>query len=452
MDSLGGSGLSPMEILDWVTSYNEGASSPSKRNRKTHRLDSIYYYWTAQETLPLHLARKQEYVYSDTLEIEKWYVLRNGIWVPGTFRKYRLYEDSGKLAERSIHANWQGDEEAFDTVTVCSSYFYTYNQSGLLDSFKLVKNSEILFFDLFKYNEENQLINYKRFRLDWDPSLAHEITYTYNDNSALESVVEYRGGHNREFTPSDSLVYRYDITGLLTKREDYNITENGWYLKFDFSYVHDDDNLLDSVNIISYHFRNHDSIVYEVKEDHGIYFGNRVARDAFLFVQGQFGGHIYGSHMIYDLETSSDAVKYPEALADKRALDFKLDEEGVSNAFFTHNPPQGSLAIDHEAILNTFVNEYFYTDLTLSSTSDEHLQSIRLDIYPNPSSDVVSICTAELQGKSSVLSIYNVEGGLMTTSSYLCGAAISVAHYPSGLYYIQLSAAGQQYVGSFVKE
>ena len=249
------------------------------------------------------------------------------------------------------------------------------------------------------------------------------------------------------------MVYSYDTTGLLTKREDYYYTtDSGWNLKFDFSYVHDDDNLLDSVNIISYHFRNYDSIVYEVKEDHGIYFGNRVARDAFLFVQGQFGGHIYGSHMIYDLETSSDAVKYPEALADKRALDFKLDEEGVSNAFFTHNPPQGSLAIDHEAILNTFVNEYFYTDLTLSSTSDEHLQSIRLDIYPNPSSDVVSICTAELQGKSSVLSIYNVEGALMTTSSYLCGAAISVAHYPSGLYYIQLSAAGQQYVGSFVKE
>jgi hypothetical protein len=94
----------------------------------------------------------------------------------------------------------------------------------------------------------------------------------------------------------------------------------------------------------------------------------------------------------------------------------------------------GSSTYLNKAIANGFVN-----GTSVLSVNSVSVGSNQIKIYPNPSNGLFNITLFNQSNDAAIISIYNIEGKLMTTQNMdAANISIDASAYPAGLYFASI--------------
>lgn len=433
------------EQYHFVTKLNSRYSALSKRERKSHRLDSLYNHtWLDPQNSPPQLEGKQEYIYSDSLEIRKNYLKENSWstdWTPVSFAKYKLNKTTKMLECESVHLNWNGSDLAIDTLTPYSIDSFYYNQNNLLTN-HVVRNQFPLGLDSirhlveYKYDSLNRLWKSFHFLREFQSdsmTLRNTIEYGYNESGLVESFDEYRKITGIGFVRHDSIHYSYDEEGILEKRERFAPNGLGAYiLDIEEDYFYSNENKLLRKRIQRYNTATTPStkLPYYIDEN----YEDNESSSAFgdLYLDNDYFGLAYRYKWEFDIEIESDKVKLPIFLGTLSEYDYLLrSESGINN-----------MLVNLENNFQGYKVDYFYSLLETSSDDDKESEE-DYRISPNPVSNM--LCASEKLNLE--YSIYDLTGKIIDTGSFERGTnCIDISELEAGIYFFNSGNASVRFV------
>ena len=430
-------------------------NKPKSRNNSdySHRVDSIYYSWTGQGQHPLRLVRKNIFSYSDTLEINKFYSLINGC-APSIFHKHTLDRTTGKPTSFSIHDNWDGSELAFDILKPKTLTLFQYNEKQLLEKveFRTLLVHGLDFSQIehyYSYDSLDNLISRKDFRRDFETdslSLTRERRYDYNKQGLLEFVGSYPPpesiNHN---LPGDSFRYRYDSLGRVVEiRDEFHFSTDSIFLHHHSIFKYNDleqtkQEIITPANFsapLSYDFSRH--YTFHTNGDPLVI--DTWAREPFYNVLDSLKA--WGYIRAYN-NISNQNIQYPEYLAEHRLWKNGIKFERAYNNYVV---PFCGQPADPDG----YQIDFFYTDLSLSST-DDNREELDVSIFPNPAQNSISIQTDDIVGSLS-LQLYDINGRQILQQAVSSGNDVDIATLTKGIYVYKLSNDTGSATGKLVVE
>jgi len=448
--------LSAQSHYEYVQLLNSYGKSVSQRNRKTHRLDSVYRYSTKNATQPLDIVGRSLFEYSDTVLIEKQSVLLydlashiDGRWQGSNYYKYKLDPTTGQLKERT-RQQLPSDEFVQDSFPVTIRHIYSYNSENLLDTIwegndYAISVDTISAIYSYKYDSLNRLDKIRKFgrfsAMETTMLLKEENSYNYNDNGQVDYYVE------NTYIPSgptskDSTHYHYDDQGYLIKEEYFT-----YYMNWP-TYLYEYDNYLsgqpESVYVHSWFAR--DTALYYYSEESWKLqnTGDPGNMTATVWRGGQFLGTVYGSTLENDRNIPNEQVIYPFPYAyNSKYNNMILYESSFNDHFFT-------FIVDHT--VRPYGIRYFYTNLDDSSTSDLAAGDLQVKAFPNPAMEVLSFVSTDLVHQQDFhLKIYNTAGQLASSAQHNWNENYSITELEAGIYFYQIEQDGMIGSGRFVK-
>lgn len=450
--------LSAKDHYEYVQLVNSYGKTVSQRNRKTHRLDSVYRYSTRNATQPLDIIGRSLYEYSDTLLIERASVLLydiashvDGRWQGSNFDRYKLNPVTGQLNE--LTRQWlPRDESTLDSLPLTYRLKYSYNSHGLLDT---LDESRELFIPIdavssrftYQYDGLNRLTDSYVFTYAFPDTLILDrfFQYGYDTDDRLQfhnyySVSSIDGSNIK----IDSTHYHYDEQGYLVREEYFTGIRDFPSTEYDYTNSasgQPDTVVVKSWNSTGEYLRYNSEESYQLQESGDL--GNMTA---VAWRNGQYVGTAYGSRRDNDPDISNEQVIYPVPYAyNSKYNNMILSESSFNDYFFV-----GQYFIDHTE--RPYGISYFYTNLDESSTVDHPDNNLKIKAVPNPATEELSFIVSDFaQQQDCHLKIYDLAGHLVSSAQHNWRESYSIADLEAGIYFFQIEQAGKVGVGRFVK-
>ena len=151
----------------------------------------------------------------------------------------------------------------------------------------------------------------------------------------------------------------------------------------------------------------------------------------------------WGYIRAYDDDLSNQNIQYPEYLAEHRRWKSGITFERAYNNYLV---PFNGKPADPDG----YQIDFFYTDLSLSST-DDHREELAVSIFPNPAQNSISIQTDDIV-YSLVLQLYDINGRQVLQQVVSSGDDIDIATLTKGIYVYKLSNGTESTTGKLVVE
>lgn len=342
---------------------------------------------------------KREYTYTNaikTMEIEyNWDYLTND-WVLSVKSEYE-YDDNGNIASKIdyyyVDNNWVlsvKSEYKYDTnVTLELSYNWTNNEwilNGKAESNYNINGNPILESYYFWVENTWKLYN----KMEWK--------YDINDNVTLWAFYWW-DNENNDLKLTQKLEFKYDTKGNLTTCEEYN-----WGDNYKCEYEYDNhDNLIKCFNWILWD----NTWLLNFKTEYQYNFSYSNTDLIIPNITRSSGLRAY-------------AVNFDFGMHNMRIKETEYDEYG-----------------------NEYYETYYWSSKNIEQgISDNTIQNISVNLYPNPVSNTLYIETNNTNVIPNV-KIYSIQGVLMIHTK---GNLIDVSSLTSGIYIAEIDGVYRKIV------
>lgn len=300
--------------------------------------------------------------------------------------------------------------------------------------------------------------------------------YTYNGDMQLTERIS-ETNYTGSWTNSSKFMYTYNGNGLLTGYTSFGWVANAWLNSYQYQYTYDNNgNRIEALE----QYWDSNSSSWKPSSKINSTFTNNVETEAIKQIYNENNSTWENNSRTISTLDSNDV--YTEKVQQgwqsgmwnnfsKQTYSYNGDGNGDSTVTFNWN--QNNSAWDLTELKTFFYNlnmalhqevSQLYqgggsnpwqpnsrTTYTYDSFQGlDGIEVVALNVYPNPTSDLINIQLESAEKAIAV--IYNSNGEVVGTQR-LAGKvnSIPLSHLPAGNYFIQLQQDAKMYVGSFVK-
>jgi len=442
----------PKNVYYGLANFNLASNVKKGLGNKTYKLDSLYGHGSGN--VP---TGKLEFIFTPEKDISLSFQhdQANNSFEPDF--KYVYHYKDGLLSEYTFNA-WDGNYNNLDIENPLLIRYYEYNDDNLLVELKVLDQDDLLNggkgnLSVFNYDENNKPAGRSNYYWNDDTnSYVHstELIFRNNQDGLLEEIINLKYRPEYGWTQEDSTVYTYNEFNQILIEDKHNKGPLRDTFKHQIQKLYEY-NIDGSINKIfeqrapsnQYpnvwnlnYFHRFNYYAFGSLKSEGLYFVEG-PEDTSLDEQQERSDYKYN-----ELITVED-IQFPRT----RFTLFSFDDHYFENHMLleeTHFLGGNQF----EAEYQTSKKKYFYSKLS-TSTTDNISSDLNSNIYPNPSSDFITVEIPAYTDKVTVF-ITDIHGKKVKNINYQNGQKIPVSDLDNGVYFYIVKVNDQQYGGKFV--